>query len=68
MKEAKVMNDQHDRASGKTPWRSPKIIDVGLVDEQTTAGVGNVGDQATGKDKWKPLTIEDAKVTLPDGE
>jgi hypothetical protein len=64
------MNDQHDSASGKTPWRSPKVIDVGLVDEQTTAGVGNVGDQATATDKWKPGTNKtgDEKVTLPDGE
>lgn len=64
------MNDQHDSASGKMPWRSPKIIDVGLVDEQTTAGVGNLGDQATGADKWKPTTNNslDAKVTLPDDE
>jgi len=64
------MSNQRDSVTGKKPWSSPQIIDVGLVDEQTTAGVGNLGDQ-TGTDRWKPTTAdtpENARVILPDGE
>jgi hypothetical protein len=55
----------------KKTWVRPRIIDVGSVDAQTTAGVGNVGDQATAQNRYKAGTIdipEDAKVILPDGE
>jgi hypothetical protein len=62
------MSDQRDPATAKKPWPSPKIIDVGLVDEQTTAGVGNLGDQ-TGTDRWRPTTTgSHPKAILPDGE
>jgi hypothetical protein len=62
------MSDQRDPATGKKAWPTPKIIDVGLVDEQTTAGVGNQGDQ-TGTDRWKPTAIDNhPKAILPDGE
>jgi hypothetical protein len=58
--------------SVKKPWVGPKVIDIGSVDEQTTAGVGNVGDSASDHQKqWKPSLIdipENAKVTLPEGE
>jgi hypothetical protein len=62
------MSDQRDPATGKKPWPTPKIIDVGSVDEQTTAGVGNQGDQQ-GTDRWKPTAIDSQpKAILPDGE
>lgn len=64
------MSNQCDSGTAKKPWPSPQIIDVGLVDEQTTAGVGNVGDQ-TGTDRWKAGTVDtprNPKVILPDGE
>ncbi|GGI70136.1 hypothetical protein GCM10007973_03930 [Polymorphobacter multimanifer] len=57
-------------SSPKKAWRSPQIIDAGSIDEQTTAGVGNVGDKADG-DKWKALTIDapaGGKVILPPGD
>lgn len=62
----------HDRqeTGQKKAWKGPQIVDVGSVDEQTTAGVGNLGD-FTGENKWKITTgnpPEEAKAVLPDGE
>lgn len=58
-----------DEVSGKRRWQGLKAVDVGSIDEQTTAGVGNQGDQL-GTDRWKPTLIlpEGAKAILPDGE
>jgi hypothetical protein len=64
------MADQRDSTTGKKPWPGVKIVDIGSVDEHTTAGVGNLGDQ-TGTDRWKPTAVhtpEDARAILPDGE
>jgi hypothetical protein len=62
------MTDKIDNATEKKPWRGLKPIDVGSVDEQTTSGVGNLGDQ-TGTDRWKPtIPPKDPKAILPDGE
>lgn len=52
-------------------WISPSIVDIGSVDAHTTAGTGNLGDQATQVLHWRAMTIEtgeDAKAILPDGE
>ena len=56
---------------GKKAWRGPKILDVGSVDEQTTAGVGNLTDEVNVKDHWKAGTIdtgENETAILPEGE
>lgn len=37
------MSEQVPPASGKKPWPGLKAVDVGSIDEQTTAGVGNLG-------------------------
>lgn len=60
----------NDKASAKQPWRGLNVVDVGSIEEQTTAGVGNLGD-FTGENKWKVTTgspPEEAKAMLPDGE
>jgi hypothetical protein len=60
-----------DEAVTKKPWVSPKIIDIGSVDAQTTAGTGNVGDQSTSQQHWRAMSIdvpENAKAILPEGE
>jgi hypothetical protein len=58
-------------ATKKKPWAGPKIVDIGSVDAQTTAGTGNLGDQATAEHHWRAMSIdtpEDAKAILPEGE
>jgi len=54
----------------KKPWASPKIIDVGSIDAQTTFGDGNIGDQGTQEKHWKPAlpVPDDAEAVLPEGE
>lgn len=61
------MADEKDGTTGKKPWPRPQVIEVGQVDEQTTAGVGNLGDQ-TGTDRWKPTAVNQESATLPEGE
>lgn len=65
------MSDR-ESLTAKKPWVVPKIVDIGSVDQLTTAGVGNVGDSDSNKEKqWKPSlieTAENAQVILPDGE
>lgn len=63
------MNDKPTDQPAKKPWRGLKVVDVGSIDEQTTAGKGNLGDQ-TGTDRWKPTLgpSAEAKAILPDGE
>jgi len=60
-----------DDATKTKVWATPKVIGIGTVDSQTTAGTGNVGDQHTAQHHYLPLTIdtaEDAKAILPEGE
>jgi hypothetical protein len=62
----------NDEVIEKKAWTSPKIIDMGSVDQQTTAGTGNQGDGPPwGAGHYKAGTIDapgDAKVVLPEGE
>jgi hypothetical protein len=62
------MENQRDFKKNKKTWPKPKVIDVGLIDEQTTSGTGNQGDQ-TGTDRWKPTAVNtQPKAVLPKGE
>ncbi len=62
------MEDQRDSKKIKKTWPKPEVIDVGLIDEHTTAGTGNLGDQ-TGTDRWKPTAVfTQPKAVLPKGE
>ncbi|MDP9011782.1 MAG: hypothetical protein M3O41_03810 [Pseudomonadota bacterium] len=61
----------NDDTAKKNVWSSPKIVDIGSVDSHTTAGTGNLGDQATSKYRYRAMSIEtaeDAKAILPEGE
>ncbi|MGO9430219.1 hypothetical protein [Rhodoblastus sp.] len=60
-----------DHTPKKKQWAGPKIVNIGSVDSQTTAGTGNVGDQATSQQRYRAgsySAAEDAKAILPQGE
>lgn len=59
--------DSTDSTAKKKSWSRPRIIEVGHVEEYTTAGKGNMGDQ-TGTDRWKPTLVDVQPAELPDGE
>ena len=57
--------------SAKKPWTGPRITDIGSIDSRTTAGTGNVGDQATSEHHYSAGTLdtgEHTKPILPEGE